>query len=339
MAWRNLGAASLGVTLRVGSIVALGMLALPAQAQTDLGGQRVATSSGTFLKIGLDARASALGSAYNALASGPNAVFYNPAGIVNDEHTKSVAVSYADWFADLSIESFAVTRDVGDSRFGLSLLYLGTSFDETTEFHPLGTGRSVSYSDLAAGLTFARHFSDRLAIGVTAKYFREDLGSNLDGPTTSGLLLDAGTVYSIPVRDTRLAITLSQFGPDLTPSGGFSSRVTGGKIDYASFSPPTLFQLGLSMDPWTRERQRVTACGQVMHQADNAETVRGGLEYSYDERFALRTGYDFSADEMGFSAGLGLKLVLLGRSGSIDYAFTEGGNLSSVHRWTLGFGL
>ena len=83
-----------------------------ARAQTDLGGQRVATSSGTFLKIGLDARASALGGAYNALASGPNALFYNPAGIVEDEHTKSLALSYADWFADLSVGAIAATRDL-----------------------------------------------------------------------------------------------------------------------------------------------------------------------------------------------------------------------------------
>lgn len=342
---RRLTSISRRLLLALG-LFALGLFALgvgvhPSIAQTDLGGQRVATSSGTFLKIGLDARASALGGAYNALASGPNALFYNPAGIVEDAHTKSMAVSYADWFADLSIGAIAATRDLPalGSRIGVGVLYLGTSFDETTEYHPLGTGRTVSYSDFAAGVTFARHFTDRLAIGITAKYVREDLGSNLGGPTTNGALLDAGTVYSLGARNARLAITLAHFGPDLKPSGSFRSRVTGGQVEYGAYSPPTQFQLGFSFDPWTRERQHVTTCGQILHQADNAETLRGGVEYVYDNRYALRTGYDFSADEMGFSAGLGFKLQLLGRSGSVDYAFTEGGNLETVHRWTLGLGL
>ncbi|MBK8230211.1 MAG: PorV/PorQ family protein [Candidatus Eisenbacteria bacterium] len=328
-----------GAGLLLGLLAAL--TASPALAQTDLGGQRVATSSATFLKIGLDARAAALGGAYNALASGPNAIFYNPAGLIDDGHTESLAMSFAQWPAEVNLGSISASRDVASlgSRIGVGLIFLGTSFDETTEFHPLGTGRSVSYSDLAVSLGFSRHFTDRLAIGASVKYIREDLGSNLDGPVMNGVLLDAGTVYSLANRNARLAITLNHFGPDLRPDGSFSSRVTGSEIEYSAFSPPTQFQLGFSLDPWTRGMQRLTTAGQVMHQADNAETIRTGLEYHYGERMALRAGYDWSSDEMGFSAGLGVKVDLLGRLGAIDYAVTEGGNLETVHRWTVGFGL
>lgn len=320
----------------------LSLLTVPAAlAQTELGGQRVATSSGTFLKIGVDARGAALAGAYNAIVGGPNAIFVNPAGLVNDIQTLSTAFSYTQWPADIDLGSIAVSRELSPlgGRLGFGLLYLDTSFEETTEYHPLGTGRTVSYSDFLFGASFARNFTDRLAIGVTLKYLREDLASNVDGTVAQGMLMDAGTVYTPGYRNAKLAITLAHFGPDIEPEGSFRSQVLDTEIAYTAFAPPTQFLLGFAIDPYVSGPHRMTLASQVLHQADNAETFRGGIEYTLRDQVAFRGGYDFSSDEMGFAAGLGLKLDLAGRRGSIDYAFTEGGHLESVHRLTLGIGL
>lgn len=322
--------------------LALGSLIAPcAFAQTDLGGQRVATSSGTFLKIGLDARGAALAGAYNAVVAGPAGTFNNPTGILNDGQTTSLSLNYVQWPADIDVGSVSLSHEISPStgRVAVGLLFLETSFDETTEFHPLGTGRTVGYSDFLLTGSIARNFTDRLAIGLTLKYLREDMGSNIDGPVANGVLLDAGTMYRPGFKNATLAITLAHFGPDLTPNGSFRDPSSGGAIEYTSFSPPTQFQLGFCIDPYTAGDHRFTLATQVLHQADNAETFRGGVEYLYRERVALRTGYDFSADEMGFAAGLGAKVDLMGRRGSVDYAYTEGGNLRSVHRVSLGLGL
>ena len=64
-----------------------------------------------------------------------------------------------------------------------------------------------------------------------------------------------------------------------------------------------------------------------------------GAEYWFQETYAIRTGYDFAADELAFAAGLGFRLNVAGYSGTLDYAYTEGGNLTAVHRWSLGFAL
>jgi len=77
----------------------------------------------------------------------------------------------------------------------------------------------------------------------------------------------------------------------------------------------------------------------ILHLADNAETVRGGLEYQYAGRYAVRSGYDLTSDEMGFSAGLGVVTHILDRQGSLDYAWTGAGHLGAVHRFSLGLGL
>jgi hypothetical protein len=109
-------------------------------------------------------------------------------------------------------------------------------------------------------------------------------------------------------------------------------------VAYTAFSPPTQFELGFAIDPWIAGENRLTASAQIQHQADKEETFRGGLEYWLKDAYALRTGYDLASDEMGFSAGLGFKVSLGGRPGTIDYAYTAGGHLEAVHRWSLSLG-
>jgi hypothetical protein len=317
------------------------LMAAPVAAQTDLGGQRVATSSGTFLKIGLGARGAALGGAYAPVVEGPAAVLVNPAGILFGPDRPALQVGLVEWPADLQIglATFSLPIPSMGIHVGAGAAWLGTTLDETSEYYPMGTGRTVGYSDLLLAGTLARSFTDKLGIGITAKYLREDLGGNVGGPVMQGVLLDAGSIYQIGWRNSRLSVTLSDFGPDLDPRADFHSRVDGRLVHYSAFSPPTRFQLGLAVDPWSRGPHRLTGTTVILHQADNAETLRGGLEYQFQDSYCLRTGYDFSADELGFSAGLGLLLRFGDRRGTLDYAWTDGGHLGAVHRFSLGFTL
>ncbi len=313
----------------------------PAAAQDDLGGQRVGTSSASFLKIGLDARGAALGGAYGALVEGPAAVFANPARMLTSRGGLQLQLSQVRWPADLTLNSLSATIPFTylGVRLGVGLASLGTTFDETTEFHPQGTGRSVAFSDFVGTVSGARAFTDRLSIGVSVKYFREDLGSNVGGPVCQGFLLDAGSVYDLRYANSRFAVVVANFGADLDPEGGYDSHLTGSEVSYTAFSPPTQFQLAFALDPWSRGRHRLTTTAVILHQSDDSETIRGGLEYRFAESYALRAGHDFQADELGFSAGLGAAFEFGGRLGSLDYAWTQGGHLEAVHRVSLGLAL
>lgn len=308
----------------------------PATAQTSLGGQRVATSSATFLKIGVDARGAALGGAYTALVQGPLAPFCNPAGIAALP-SASAGFGYARWPADIDILAFSFARPWGEAgtSFGVIAQYVGTTLEETTEYHPQGTGRTFVYNDLLFGFSAARMFTDRLAIGATLKAFQEDLGSGVGGPLTQGWLLDAGTAYQIGARNGRLAISLTNFGPDLRPDGTFPSHVQGDEVDYATFSPPTSFRIGLSLEPYRNGPHTVTAAGEVVHVADNQESFRAGVEYDFRNRYYLRAGADPSADAAHYSAGLGIRLPLNESHLLVDYAYTDGGPLLAIHRWSV----
>ena len=54
-----------------------------AHAQFRLGEQRIGTSSGTFLRIGVGARAVGLGESFVAVANDPSAIYWNPAGLAS----------------------------------------------------------------------------------------------------------------------------------------------------------------------------------------------------------------------------------------------------------------
>ena len=311
------------------------LCAAPASAQTDLGGQRVGTSSGGFLKIPLDARGAALAGATCAYVSGPAALFWNPGGL-GLANERGVMVTGVDYTAGIPMGAAAGTFRVAAFMVGVGFAGMNVAMDETDEFHPLGTGRRFSFSAWTLSVGASRALTDKLSFGVTAKAYHENLGSEVDGPTITSWLMDAGAIYFVGFRDARIGIALSNFGPDLRPGGSFTSRRNGADIRYTSFSPPTFFRFGCSVDPWRSGPWKAVTSLEVGHPADNREIVRTGVEASFADMFALRAGYDFAADALKLHAGFGARVRMGENVLNLDYAFSDGGYFGDVHRWTLG---
>jgi long-subunit fatty acid transport protein len=320
--------------------LALGLALLApsaARAQFTLGEQRAGTSSATFLKIGVGARAVGLGESFVAVANDPSAIFWNPAGLASLQQ-QELEFSHVAWPGDVNYEH--VTWVLPVHRLGGSLGFqlgsLSTTLDETSELHPFGTGRQFVYSDMVLGLAYARRWTDKLLVGAGLKFLHEDLGSDVGGPTTSAVLVDIGSLYYLGLGSVRIATALSNFGPSLTPSGTYTSPYTGEIRSYDSFDPPTVFRYGFAFEPIENPVHRLTYSLEVNQPADNQQLFKSGLEWAWQKVFELRTGYNFNANEMKFSAGAGLHATVGPARGTLDYAFTDGGALGSVHRVSLG---
>src|SRR5580765_949262 len=91
---------ALGIAL---AAVVLAAAAAPAYAQFKLGEQRAGTSSGSFLKIGVGARAVALGESFVAVANDPSTIYWNPAGLASLQR-QEIQFSHAGWPADINYE-------------------------------------------------------------------------------------------------------------------------------------------------------------------------------------------------------------------------------------------
>jgi long-subunit fatty acid transport protein len=330
------GPARLAAACALAAVLALA--ASPARAQFTLGDQRAGTSSGSFLKIGVGARASAFGESFVAVANDPSTIHWNPAGLASLLR-QEIAFSHVSWPADVNYEHVTYVlpvRRLGGS-LGFQLGALSTEVDETTEYAPYGTGRTFVYSDVLLGAAYARRWTDKLLIGAGVKALREDLGSDVGGPVTNAVLLDVGGIYYLGLGSVRVAVALSNFSAELTPSGHFVSPITGEVRSYDGFDPPLLFRYGVAFEPLESATQRLTTALEFDLPADNAQVAKGGLEWTWQRRLALRTGYNFNADALKFSAGAGL-FVNVGTSlATIDYAFTAAGPLGEVNRLSLGF--
>jgi long-subunit fatty acid transport protein len=321
------------------------LTASPARAQFTLGEQRAGTASGTFLKIGVGARATGLGESFVAVANDPSAIYWNPAGLASIQR-QEVAFSHVEWPADIRFEHIAWVVPV--KRLGGSLAFqfgmLSTAIDETSELQPFGTGRTFVYSDMITGVAYARRWTDKLLVGVGAKYLREDLGKDVGNPTTSTMLFDVGSIYYLGLGSVRVATSLSNFAPQLKPSGSFLSPGLDGvfgtsddeRRTYDGFDAPTVFRYGIAFEPIENATQRLTTSFEANQPADNAQVVKAGIEWVWLGRLALRSGYNFNADALKFSAGAGVNATLGGWQGNLDYAYTDGGFLGPINRLTLG---
>lgn len=314
-----------------------------AQAQSSLGGQRVGTSSGNFLRIGMGPKAVAMGEAFVAVADDPSALYWNPAGLAGFQ-SRELMFSHTSWLSDLNVEYVAFVAPVpslGNGVAGVQVAALWTEMDETTELQPDGTGRSFTYSDVLAGLGYARYFTDKFAFGANLKILREDLGSDVGGGLVTTWLADVGTMYHLGIGNINFAVVITNFGPDLDPDDGYERVDASGasaqtqETDYIGFAPPTAFKIGISSTLYETEDLRGVGSLEMNRPGDNAETLKLGGELLVRNRLSVRLGYDTNADDLNLSGGLGLRVQGGERSAQIDYAFTHSDNFGRLDRIAL----
>ncbi len=297
----------------------------------DLGSQRVGTSGATFLKIGLGARAIGMGDAFVAVADDPTAVAWNPAGLAHLTRPAATGSSMR-WPTDVTIDHVVGVRPLGGAQGTLAvhIASLRADIDETTEFDPLGTGRTFTYSDFFAGVSYGRLFTDKLALGVGARFVHEDLGSPVGGSSGSSVAFDIGSLYALGWRNTRMGMSVTNFGPPLRPGGQFVDP-TGASVDYGSYALPTTFKFGVADDIINTATVRATMDVELLHPADAVESFRAGAEVMIHGLLALRGGYTFTSDLPGGALGAGFRAGSGNVMTKIDYAYKDGGDLGAAH--------
>ena len=123
-----------------------------AQLFPTLGGQRAGISTVQFLKIGVGARASAMGEAFVSVANDASALYWNPAGVVQAKQNQLI-ISHNNWVADINHEFIGgIYKFSKNDAVGISFTSLHMdNMPVTTEFLPFGNGESFTFSDLAIG--------------------------------------------------------------------------------------------------------------------------------------------------------------------------------------------
>lgn len=329
------------------------LLALP---MTVWGIERVGTTSFQFLKIPVGVRGIGLGNAFVAGAVDASAIYWNPAGIGWAPH-REILLTHINMPADIKYDNVGIVLPFANTigTFGLSfgVLHMDDLLIRTPA-RPEGTGELFTASDIVVGLTYSRKVSDRFTFGVQAKYIREELAEIV----SDGVSFDAGLQYQTDFRSMRLGMVIQNFGPDTKFGGSYAdlrtSTTTGGVAQNRSFDSaplPITFKTGVFADLETMlgldlgENIKGNIAGQFEHPGDNKERLNGGVELMFNERFALRGGYNFNYDADGFALGFGVN-VPFGEKNAlhVDYAYADQGDLTDTssflnqpHRFSLSF--
>jgi len=276
------------------------------QVFPNLGGQRAGISAFPFLKNDLSPRSVGMGGAGLALSGDGFSMGVNPAGGVNNQFP-TIALSSRNLPAGLFHSYLAgVLPTKNNDAWMFSMNYLtGGEQRRRTEFQPFGDGTQYSADAMKFGLGYSKSLSKMFSFGVNINYIREQLAQY----STNAASVDLGFLYKTDWKDLSFAVGLQHFGVNSTASGSelpVAYNRAGG-VNKDSYGAPTLFSMGVSMVPYSKNGYKLTISTQLNHPNDNAENIRLGVEFQADSLFFVRSGIKINVPGEFFSFGAGFR--------------------------------
>ena len=258
-----------------------------------------------FLRIGVNARASAMGDAQVAASRNAFSTYWNPAGLAASGN--AVAASHRIWVGDVKAYDIAtrLPSRLGGA-WGLALTATDSGDLEAREA-PGDPAGLFNAQFISIGASYARSHRS-LRGGVTAKFLRESIFNT----SASGYAFDAG----LQVDALRELLT---FGVALRNVGRMS------ELEAERTRLPRIFQAGAAVFPFqviagadgTRLLQLMLT-GEVSHLfASELTRLHGGVSATVMELVDLRGGYVTRDELRDFTFGLGLHFDTM----VVDYAY------------------
>ncbi len=288
---------------------------------------KVATTGAQFLELGVSARSMGMADAFTAVANDVSAVYYNPAGLTS-LWGREVMATYVKMPADINYGFFAAGFPLesigGVLGIGFQGLSSGRMVERTYEQGPdypylKGTGREFSADSWAVSVSYGRYLTDRFSVGFTMKY----IGNAFHTETAGGWAADVGTSYDTGFRGFKIAMVITNFGPDQ-------------KFISQEYPLPINFKFGGCINLLEDVEHLLTLTAEGTHPSDNLEKYNIGAEYVFKDRFVLRSGGRLNYDVDGFTAGGGVRLPM-GEDSElrVDYAYQDFGILTEIHRISM----
>lgn len=301
---------------------------------------RIGTAGANELLIAVGSRGTAMGGAVVANSYGIDAIYWNPAGLAWLEGTEAMA-SLLPYIADIDVTYFAIGKQIEDfGALALSVKIVSAGkIEETTEAFPDGTGSVFEPTMAVIGLTFAKAVSTQVNFGITGRYIREQIFE----VSASGLSFDFGFTYEPRIYGLTLGLAIRNYGPDIKFSGSGFERLDANNRPVASSDAgaelPTSIDLGLAYNFMNNGLNSATMSTNFRSNNLSNDNWNSGVEYVYDERYSLRAGYNYSAQDnylYGFSLGAGVS-VDLGEDARLtfEYSWTDTEVFSSNQYFTM----
>jgi len=340
---------------------------------------QVGITSVPFLQIEPDSRAAGMGNTGVALADNAAAVFWNPAGLafqkgnqVSITHSEWLPAFNADLFYDYLVGKYYIE---GIGTIGAHITYLNLGEQIRTDEQGLEQGRFNSY-EFAGGFSYGAKLNENFSLGGGFRFIYSSLaegtvsGQKINPGSSVGI--DVAALYKSNSFDFlnkesnfNAGINISNIGPGIQYT------------DNAQKDPlPTIFRIGWALttklDPEGINTLTIANdISKIMARSDSTgsdgvvsalfsswgsytrnngtENVTlglidqfmfgAGLEYWYNNLFAIRGGYYYEHPENGdrvfFTLGAGIRYSFVGVDFSYIAALEEEHPLANTTRFSL----
>ncbi len=314
-----------------------------------IGQSKTGSTAAPFLNIAVGPRAIAMGGAFVATADDITALYWNPAG-VSRMGTSGATFNHTQWFADINYNYAGAVVNLGEmGAVGMQIQYLDYGDIEVTNLvEQEGTGEMYNPSDMAIGLTYAYNLTDRFSMGGTVKYVQQTIWNS----SASTVAFDIGVLFHSEIYGLRIGSSITNFGSDMQidgkalyvqhdvdPNSNGNNNQILAKLNTDEFPIPLTFRVGLAMDVFNDDMNKLTVAVDALHPNDNDESLNAGAEYVFMNILALRGGYksiflDNSVESYTLGAGLKYEfapnLVV-----SFDYAYQDMDVLEEVQHFAV----
>ena len=336
---------------------ALAFAAAPAFAlfQTDAG-----VNGAQFLKIGGGARALGMGEALTASAEGPEAMYWNPAGLAA---ARGIELSYTRAELPASVHhdyaALALPASWSGGVFGFAFTRL--SQDSIDQIDNVGVSRgSFAPHSEAVSIGYARSFSEDDNIVKDRGYFRDSW--NLPGaarrfddsderePWTGSFRAGAAIKIVSESLGTHSAATATGdggvvFRPAARPALAlaWAFRNAGGRLHFIGQSEPLPFELSFAAaHDWEPERGHVVTTIEAVAPLHSRPYAKLGAEWERSVSKGVvaigRVGFQGrTAPDLGILSGLTVGAGCRLGAFSFDLAFQPLGDLGEAFRLGLGW--
>jgi len=284
-------------------IIVVGILIFTLNISSFAGGP--GTTAANFLKIGVGARAAALGDAFTVIVDDSTSLYWNPAGLAKMEK-RQLSATYNMWFAGINQGylgiGFPLSRE-GIVAGGVNYVDMG-DFDGRDEAgNPSGT---FTASALNYHLGYANRVGEKFMWGISAGVVQDTIDDDIKSTYAAnlGLIFKSSELLSLGLALQNIG---GQLGGDPLPFVA--------KIGMAY----TWKSLLLALD--------------IAKPTDDDVYYCAGIEWWVWDGIALRVGYKTNQDiGEGLTAGFGFDKGKI----RFDYAYVPYGELGDTHKVLLG---
>ena len=284
---------------------------------------RVATSAANWLKIETGTRAIGMSGAFTSVDGGIAGIPYNPAALTFVKNQEGF-LSTTEYFAGITHNVLGYATNMSGVDFAsMHIFFLDSgSMPVTTESYNTveGTGETFSFTGLCLRATYGRIVTNRLRIGFTGKFIREQIYTTY----MQSFAFDIGSHFDTGLYGFKLGMSISNLGPEAKYEGEgleFDCEETPSGVCQQTTEPfrlPMTFRIGFSnmiagpeSELLKMKNHSFMVSMDAINPIDYVLYGSVGMEYSYRDMFFLRAGTHFEHDTAEWSVGAGLAMDCL----------------------------